>query len=79
MFIVIYFINDFEHNDIFLFRCLHRSLVTSRTVIEKITNIILFNKYNVCKKKKPKMKNNSDIFGCSILVYVFSYKEASYI
>ena len=47
IFIRIYFTNVFEDNHIFLYRCLHRNIATSRTIIEKITNRISFNKYNI--------------------------------
>ena len=48
IFIIIYFTNVFEDNHIFLYRCLHRNLVTSRTINEKITNSNSCNKNNAC-------------------------------
>ena len=46
MFVIIYVTNVFKDNHIFLFRCLHRSLVTSRTIIDKMTNRNSHNKSN---------------------------------
>ena len=40
MFIIIYFTNVFKDNHIVLFRCSHRNSVTSRTISEKIMNLI---------------------------------------
>ena len=74
MFIIINFTNFFEDNHTFLLRCLRHNLVTSRRVIEKITNRILSNKYNTSLKKYfTKIKNHSYIFCCLISVYIYIY------
>ena len=50
MLIIIYFTNIFEDKHIFLVRCLHHNLATSRTIIKKIMNRNSFDKNNACLK-----------------------------
>ena len=75
IFIIIYFSNVFENNHNFLFRCLHRNLVTSRTIIEKISNKISFNKYNTClffiliKIEEP--QRNTWLFNFGLCFYIY--------
>ena len=45
--VIIYFTNIFDDSHIFLFRCSHRHLVISWTIIEKMTNRNSFNISNV--------------------------------
>ena len=80
IFIMIYLSTVFEVNHIFLFRCLHRNLVTSGTIIEEIANRTSLNKSNTCfLKYLPNMKKYNDIFGCLILVYTFIYIKLLYL
>ena len=67
MYIIIYFTHVFEDNHIFLFKCLHRNLLTSKTVIK---NDEINTKQGVFLYL-TKMKNHSDIYSCLILVYIF--------